>query len=82
MLLGSKVRSILIWFDLIPALLFARVLCAETSKLNSGKTVVRLEYEGYVPMAERVMQSICAQVGQRVTYACMAQRVVSWCSPT
>lgn len=36
---------------------------------NPGKTVVRLEYEGYVPMAERVMQSICAQVGQRFTYA-------------
>lgn len=31
-----------------------------------GKTVVRLEYEGYVPMAERVMRSICAQVGRQV----------------
>ena len=31
-----------------------------------GKMVVRLEYEGYVPMAERVMRSICAQVGRQV----------------
>lgn len=27
-----------------------------------GKAVVRLEYEGYVPMAEKVMQSICKEV--------------------
>ncbi len=27
-----------------------------------GKAVLRLEYEGYVPMAEKVMRSICAEV--------------------
>ena len=41
----------------------------------NGKPVVRLEYEGYVPMAEKVMHAICAEVRTCVLQACMIGRL-------
>ena len=36
--------------------------------LWTGKKVVRLEYEGYVPMAELELKKICSQVNLSLPY--------------
>ena len=40
----------------------------------NGKPVVRLEYEGYVPMAKKVMHAICAEVRTCALPACVRQQ--------
>jgi hypothetical protein len=47
----------------------------------NGKPVVRLEYEGYVPMAEKVMHAICAEV-RACVHLCVIIRLQPYHPPS
>lgn len=60
------------------------VLCLtiRTSPNTLGKKVLRLEYEGYVPMAELELKKICAQVrGPASSSVMCCSSYQSDCSP-